>query len=292
MSVKKKKLLSLAAAALLFLGAALCATAQSSKTSRRASRPAAKPSAPKTQTTTPKQSADKTSDADNIPAPAKKNAREPQSDAPPAASTPAPKTDAKATATADAGKVSFVYDFKQPDSFVTHIRIEHDAAGRGRITFERRVDTEAIIDPVELSPAALQRITSLWEALRFLDSEASYQAVKQFPHLGTVRLHMARGGRERAAEFNWTDDENASGLAKEYRNVAEQAMFVFEVNVSLENQPLELPKLLTRFERLLEIKALSDPLQLVPLLRSLETDERIPLIARNHAGRLLKKLEK
>jgi hypothetical protein len=37
---------------------------------------------------------------------------------------------------------------------------------------------------------------------------------------------------------------------------------------------------------------LSDPYQLVPLLKDLLTDERIPLIARNHAGRLLKKIEK
>jgi hypothetical protein len=38
--------------------------------------------------------------------------------------------------------------------------------------------------------------------------------------------------------------------------------------------------------------ALSDPKQLVPLLKELRTDEHIPLIARNHADRLLKKIEK
>jgi len=37
---------------------------------------------------------------------------------------------------------------------------------------------------------------------------------------------------------------------------------------------------------------LSDPRQLVPLLKELRTDEHIPLIARNHADRILKKIEK
>jgi len=36
----------------------------------------------------------------------------------------------------------------------------------------------------------------------------------------------------------------------------------------------------------------SDPAQLVPLLSDLANDERIPLIARNQAARLLKKLKK
>jgi hypothetical protein len=37
---------------------------------------------------------------------------------------------------------------------------------------------------------------------------------------------------------------------------------------------------------------LSDPKQLVPLLTELKTDEHIPLIARNQADRILKKIEK
>ena len=69
-------------------------------------------------------------------------------------------------------------------------------------------------------------------------------------------------------------------------------MLVFELGVALENQPLEMPKLLGRFERLVEIGGLSDPQQLIPLLRELGEDERVPLVARNHAGRLLKKLQK
>jgi hypothetical protein len=38
--------------------------------------------------------------------------------------------------------------------------------------------------------------------------------------------------------------------------------------------------------------AISDPQQLLPLLKDLTTDERIPLIARNHAQRLIQKIQK
>ncbi len=200
-----------------------------------------------------------------------------------------------ASTTPAAGKeegVRYSYEFSQPEFFVRHILIEHDAAGRGRVTFERKQDIEPLVEPLNLSAAALERITARWEALRFMESETNYQAEKQFPHLGTTRLRMSRGDRTRVAEFNWTADRDAGTLASEYRRVADQTMFVFEITVSRENQPLEAPKLLARLDTLLSRGGLSDPHQLVPLLRDLNTDERIPLIARNHAGRLLKKIEK
>jgi hypothetical protein len=57
-------------------------------------------------------------------------------------------------------------------------------------------------------------------------------------------------------------------------------------------QPLNAPQLLNEMETLLTRDGLSDPYQLVPLLTELKTDEHIPLIARNHADRILKKIEK
>jgi hypothetical protein len=57
-------------------------------------------------------------------------------------------------------------------------------------------------------------------------------------------------------------------------------------------QPLNAPQLLNEMEMLLNSNGLSDPYQLVPLLTELKTDEHIPLIARNHADRILKKIEK
>ena len=190
-----------------------------------------------------------------------------------------------------AGDARYIYEFTNPAFVVSRIRLIHDAAGRGRVTFERKTSGEPITEPLSLSPAALRRVLAHWEALRFLDSQADYQAKKQFPHLGTVRLTMNDGARERTAEFNHSTDPDASGLASEYRRAADQAIMVFDLNLALENQPLESPKLLDALDRMVTRDAVSDAAQLAPFLRSLSTDERLPLIARNRAVKILQKLE-
>lgn len=187
---------------------------------------------------------------------------------------------------------SFSYEFSQPDFYIRHIVIEHDAHGRGKITFQRLNEETSIEEALELSPASLSRIWALWQALKFLDSDTDYQSDKKFPHLGTMRLTMQQDGRKRTAEFNWTNNKAASALVTEYRHLADQAVFVFDVSLARENQPLNSPKLMEHLEMMLKRGWLSDPQQLIPLLREVSTDEHLPLIARNHALRLLKQLEK
>ena len=186
----------------------------------------------------------------------------------------------------------YSWEFTQPQFYNGHILIEHNAAGQGKITFERLGQHTPIIEPIELSIGALGRILGLWVELRFLDSTADYQASKQFPHLGTMRLHMESGDRKRTAQFNWTNNKEAAALNKEYHGVAEQAIFIFDMSVARENQPLNTPKLMEQLESQLTRGELSDPYQLVPLLRDLTTDEHVPLITRNHATRLLKRIQK
>ena len=188
--------------------------------------------------------------------------------------------------------VKYTYEFSQPKFYVKHIVIEHDANGRGTVTFERLNEDVAVTEPLQLSAAALARINAAWQALQFLDSAADYQADKQFPHLGTMRIGMQRGEQKRVAEFNWTNNNDASTLASEYRKAADQAILLFDISVARQNQPLNAPKLMEAMESLLKRDALSDAHQLLPLLNELSTDERVPLIARNHALRLIKKIQK
>ena len=253
-------------AALLILSAAICAVAQSGSSVKQNPRDNQK-GAPA------KQNARE--------APAKQNARQEEK----TTSSVQPAKDAP-----DAAHYS--YEFKQPEFYIRHILIEHDGAGRGTVTFQRRGEDESIVEPLELSEAALTRVLGLWDALQFLDSDRSYQAEKQFPHLGTMRLEMRRGERARAAEFNWTQDKTAFALVDEYRRAAEQALFVFDISVARQNQPLDTPRLMDKLDTLVKRSGLSDPKQLIPLLRDLKTDERIPLMARNQADRILKRIEK
>ncbi len=187
---------------------------------------------------------------------------------------------------------TYSYEFTQPEFHIPHIVIEHDAAGRGKITFERKNEETPVVERIEISPAVFDRISVHWRALQFLDSETNYQSGKQFPHLGTMRIGMVQGTRKRTAEFNWTNNSAASALVTEYRRIADQAILVFDVSVARENQPLNSPKLMEQLEAMLKRNWLSDPQQLIPLLKEVSVDEHLPLIARNHALRLIKKIEK
>ena len=188
--------------------------------------------------------------------------------------------------------VKYSYEFSQPKFYVKHIVLEHDANGRGTVTFERLNEDTPVTEPLELSPDAMARITTAWQGLRFLESDANYQADKQFPHLGTMKIGMERGERKRVAEFNWTNNRDAETLVNEYRKAADQAILIFDIAVARENQPLNAPKLMEMMESLLKRNGLSDPQQLLKLLQDVSTDEHVPLIARNHALRLIKQIEK
>ena len=188
--------------------------------------------------------------------------------------------------------VKYSYEFSQPKFYVKHIVIQHDANGRGTVTFERLNEDVPVTEPLELSPDALARISTAWQGLRFLDSDTNYQADKQFPHLGTMKLGMERGDHKRVAEFNWTNNRDAETLINEYRKAADQVILVFDIAIARENQPLNAPKLMETMETLLTRNGLSDPRQLLKLLQDLSTDEHVPLIARNHALRLIKQIEK
>jgi hypothetical protein len=212
------------------------------------------------------------------------NTRPNQQSDTPAKIVPAPAN------TADVTKYS--YEFSQPEFYVNHIVIEHDQTGRGTIKFARKNEDEAVVEPIELSAAASSRILALWETLRFLDSTTNYQSDRHFAHLGVMKIGMERGERKRVAEFDWTNNTAAEQLVTEYRRAADQAMFVFDIGVARENQPLNAPKLMEGLESLLKRNGLSDPQQLLPLLKDLTTDEHVPLIARNHAQRLIKKIQK
>jgi hypothetical protein len=214
--------------------------------------------------------------------PAKRN------DRPDPAATPQPRQENKRPP----DPTRYSWEFTKAEFLISHIVIEHDASGRGKISFEHRGEATPIVEPIELSISALGRVLGLWSDLRFLESHENYQAVKNFAHLGTYHLQMDDGRRKRTAEFNWSDNRQAWTLTSEYRRVSNQAILVFDIKLAREMQPLNAPGLMDEMEGDLKRDDLSDPYQLVPLLKDLRTDERIPLIARNHADRLLKKIEK
>ena len=186
----------------------------------------------------------------------------------------------------------YSYEFSQPGFLVSKIYIEHDEQGKGKITFEKRDFGEAVTDPLQLSAATLEKLNNALNALDFINSNENYQYEKDYSHLGNIKFKIKKGGRERTAEFNWTQNKEARILMDEYRKIAQQYVWIFDINVARQNQPLQAPALMDTLDGYIRRNEISDAPQMIPFLKELSNDERIPLIARNHATKLIKEIEK
>ena len=215
--------------------------------------------------------------------PTKKNARPGSGDA----------GKAKSDVQVSKGKLKFKYEFEKPEFLVSKILIVHDENGVGTAKFRKKNFEDDIEDPLRLSATTLERLKSLWDTVKFLDSTEKFQSdVRDYGHLGTMKLSMKDGERERTEVFNWTEDLDVRALAAEYRKIGNQAIWMFDFAVARQNQPLETPRIMIRLDSQLKRNAISDPQQMLPFLKALTDDERVPLIARNHASRLVKRIEK
>ena len=187
---------------------------------------------------------------------------------------------------------SYIYEFTRPGFVVSNIRIEHDETGRGKITFMKEGLDDPESEDLELSPVTMERLKNAFTALNFLDSTETYQTPRDYSTLGNISITYRKDGRERTAKDNWRENKDAKLLMDEYRKISNQYVWQFDIEVSRENQPLNAPSLLDALDSYLRRNEISDPKQMVPLLKELSNDERIPLIARNHATKLAEKIEK
>ena len=228
---------------------------------------------------------------------------QPQSVEVPAKSNERPSVDAttlnnlKANGAARSIQTSYTpvyfYEFTRPGFVYSHVLIEHDEHGKGKISFLKDGFDDLITDPIDLSPVTLANIDGALTALKFLDSSEDYQyAGRDFSNMGNVAITVKKNGRERTAKYNWTENKNAKILMDEYRRIGNEYTWRFEIASARENQPLLTPGLTDALDSYLERSEISDPPHLLPFLKELSTDERLPLIARNHTAKLLKQIEK
>lgn len=189
-------------------------------------------------------------------------------------------------------KPVYFYEFTHPYYLVRKVIIEHDENGSGTIAFIKGNYTEPITDPIQIAPSAMERIKAAFTLLNFLDSKEDYQHQKDFSHLGVMKITMRKNGRTRTSEFNWTANKTAKALTEEYRKLGNQYIWIFDINLARENQPLQAPGLLDELDSLIKRNEVSDAEQMLPFLQKLSLDERVPLIARNHAAKVIARIEK
>jgi hypothetical protein len=188
---------------------------------------------------------------------------------------------------------TYIYTFDRPGFTYSNIRIEHDDSGKGRISMKRDGYDEAFTDPVQLSPGTMEQLRKAFDDLHFVDSTEDYQYPgRDYSHLGNVTITRKVGDKERTAKFNWTENKAAKVLMDAYRGLANEYTWRLEMISARDNQPLLAPGLMETFDGYIQRGEISDPPHMVPFLTELSQDERIPLIARNRASRIIERIQK
>jgi hypothetical protein len=198
---------------------------------------------------------------------------------------------AKLSGDSGASSIRYHYIFENP-RFTTPVQeVEFNGAGQGKFRFKRKDDDE-IINQLTVSTTVLSQLQVIFDELNFLSSGEDYQHKKDFSHLGTMTITLARNGKERTVSFNYTDNPGMNRLSEIFRNLITQETRVFELETVLANDPISMPAQLRLLESELKSRRIADPQRFGPMLKNLKLDESVPLIARNHAERLLQAIRK
>lgn len=196
--------------------------------------------------------------------------------------------DKKSEASTD---TKFHYLFENEKFTTPRIELEFGADGKGEFRFKKKGSDE-IINKLAVTQTVLTQINFLLTELNFLASNENYQYKKDFSHLGTMTISYSNGGKHRKVSFNYTENAALNKLANIFRNIATQETRIFEIETVRQSDPISTPAQLRYLEGELKSRTIADPERFTPLLLEIKTDESVPLIARNHAERLLKEIKK
>ena len=188
-------------------------------------------------------------------------------------------------------EASYRYYFTNERFVIPYQEVLIDGWGEAHYRFKKRDHDEVILD-FTVSKRVLTEIRQLLDQLSFLGSSESYQHKKDFSHLGTMTLTVKQGGREREVVFNYTDNQHVNSLIQIFRGLAVQENRIFEIGLTRSTDPISMPAQLRILENDLKSRNVADPPRFNPILTELRGDESIPLIARNHADRLLQMIDR
>jgi hypothetical protein len=190
------------------------------------------------------------------------------------------------------GEMSFSYKFENPRFDIRNIEIDLNAAGAGELRFTRGTSDEVLDCKVKLLPATIASIRDLFEVSGFLTSDADYQDKKDRSHMGWVTLGVKQGALERQTRFNFTTNPQMKVLQDIFRGIATQEITLFDIDNAERYQPLDLPKQLETLESYLRLEWIAEPERVLAALNEIAGGDTHPLIARNHAKRIIDAIKK
>jgi len=187
---------------------------------------------------------------------------------------------------------SFSYRFENPRFIIPLMEVDVASDGGGQVRFKRGESDEIIDFNLKISPSTLVRIRQLLNGSNFFTSNEEYQTKRDFSYLGWMTISARQGERERTVRFNHTENLEIKEMADIFRGIATQGMHLFNIETSQQYQPLDLPGQLQALENDLRLQRLAEPERMVPVLREIAGNDSAPLIARNHATRIVSAIEK
>jgi hypothetical protein len=187
---------------------------------------------------------------------------------------------------------SYRYKFENERFYISVIEIDLAADGSGNLKFKRGESDDSIEMSLKVLPGTLERINRLTDRLSFLTAEDAYQSKKDFSHLGWMTVTARRGDLERTVRFNYSTNPSISEMDRIFRGIATQEIDLFDLDLALKHQPLETPRILETIETDLRLERVAEPERLAVALREIAGDDTLPLIARNHATRIVSAIQK
>lgn len=183
------------------------------------------------------------------------------------------------------------YRFENPAFVLTCVGLEVDESGVGSLNFTRKDLGRSVERPVRVERETMRAISELLADAGYFTSQGVYQsATRQFPHLGTYTLTATKEGAERTVTFNYTEVAPMARLVELLRGITTREVHAFDLETSMRYAPLAIPALIQQMESDLKYGRIAEPKGLLPILQQVVDDPSLPLIARNRAERLSKRL--
>lgn len=183
----------------------------------------------------------------------------------------------------------FWYEFEQPSFVISKIEIGLDGEGHGTLAYWQK-DVDPVNVEITLRPDSLARLKGMADKVALLPDDTTPS--DRHLNIGKTKLVFSQKGEKREAEFTYTPNQQMNALANFFRGLVTQHQRKSQLEVARRYQPLDTPKILKDLESDLNGNRIAEPAAMASLLKSLSTDERLPLIARNQAKKLLDRVGK
>jgi hypothetical protein len=187
----------------------------------------------------------------------------------------------------EAGRLIFLKTF--PGSSPEYTRVEVTENGSAIFQGGKIAEPEEP-ETFTLSPETTKELFRLAAALGYFRN-LTLEFPKKIANMGEKTFVYEKGARHGEVKYNFTQNKSAQRLQTLFENIAIGRNLMGELAFRARFDRLGVAESLRKFDRALTEGQLVDLPEFVPVLARIEKDRRIMKLARNHAGRLIARLE-